>query len=214
MYARVETIIDPLLPQEQAGFWHGTSGEDQVTLLPQDIEDTFSAKKNAGAVLSTSEQPTTPYGTVVSPASCYDCCLTDTWSTWSWRWLAIAALPLPPEMAKGVGYDASRTACHRDLSWRPFCSTSTPLTCEPPSPESRHMLTIMHAGGNWRAVDGALNKDMATLGEYLQTWKLKLSTTKTVSAVFHLNNKEAKREVKVNYNNETLPICSVVNTSE
>ena len=49
---------------------------------------------------------------------------------------------------------------------------------------------------------------METLGEYLQTWKLKLSTTKTVSAVFHLNNKEAKRELKVNFNNETLPFCS------
>jgi len=49
---------------------------------------------------------------------------------------------------------------------------------------------------------------MATLGEYLQSWKLKLSTTKTVSAVFHLNNKEAKRELKVNFNNETLPFCS------
>ena len=49
---------------------------------------------------------------------------------------------------------------------------------------------------------------MATLGEYLQTWKLKLSTTKTVSAVYHLNNKEAKRELKVTLNNENLPFCS------
>jgi len=57
-------------------------------------------------------------------------------------------------------------------------------------------------------VEGVLNKDMATIGEYLQTWKLKLSTTKTVSAAFHLNNKEAKRELKVKYNNETLPFCS------
>jgi len=48
---------------------------------------------------------------------------------------------------------------------------------------------------------------MAATGEYLQTWKLKLSTTKTVSAVFHLN-KEAKREPKINFNNETLPFCS------
>ena len=48
----------------------------------------------------------------------------------------------------------------------------------------------------------------ATLGEYLQTWKLKFSTTKTALAVFHLNNKEAKRELKVNFNNETLPFCS------
>jgi len=72
-------------------------------------------------------------------------------------------------------------------------------------------LAIMHAAGDWQAVEGVLTKDMATLGEYVQTWKLKLSTTKTVSAVFHLNNKEAKRELKVNINNETLPFCSEPN---
>jgi len=52
----------------------------------------------------------------------------------------------------------------------------------------------MRADGDWLAVEGALTKDMAMLGEYLQTWKLKLSTTKTVSAAFHLN-KEAKHEL-------------------
>jgi len=69
-------------------------------------------------------------------------------------------------------------------------------------------LAVIHADGDWQAVEGALSMDMATLGEYLQTWKLKLSTTKTVSAVFHLNNKEAKRELKVNFSTETLPFCS------
>ena len=57
-------------------------------------------------------------------------------------------------------------------------------------------------------MEGVLSKDMATLGEFLQTWKLKLSTTKTVSVALHLNNKEAKRKLKVNFNNETLPFCS------
>ena len=33
-------------------------------------------------------------------------------------------------------------------------------------------LAIMHADGDWLAVEGALSKDMATLGEYLQTWEL------------------------------------------
>jgi len=42
-----------------------------------------------------------------------------------------------------------------------------------------------------------LTKDMATVGEYLQTWKLKLSTAKTVLAAFHLTNKEAGCELKV-----------------
>jgi len=43
IYARVEPIIDPLLPQEQAGFRLGRSALDQVTLLTQDIQDRFSA---------------------------------------------------------------------------------------------------------------------------------------------------------------------------
>jgi len=49
----------------------------------------------------------------------------------------------------------------------------------------------MHSDGDWQAVEGVLTKDMATEGEHLQTWKLKLSTTKTVSAAFHLKDKEA-----------------------
>jgi len=34
-------------------------------------------------------------------------------------------------------------------------------------------LAIMHADGDWQAVEGALSKDMETTGEYFQTWKLK-----------------------------------------
>ena len=63
-------------------------------------------------------------------------------------------------------------------------------------------------------MEGVLSKDMSTVGEYLRTRKLKLSTAKTVSAAFQLNNKETKRELKVNFNNETLPFCSEPNTSE
>jgi len=50
IYARVDPIIDPLLPWEQAGFRHGTSAVDQATLLTQGIEDSVSAKKKARAV--------------------------------------------------------------------------------------------------------------------------------------------------------------------
>jgi len=57
-------------------------------------------------------------------------------------------------------------------------------------------------------MEGVLIKDMATVCEYLQTWKLNLSTTKTVYAAFHLNNKEAKCELKVNFSNKVLPFCS------
>jgi len=190
IYARVEPIIDTLLPKQQAGFRHGRSSVDQVTLLTQDIEDSFSAKK-AGAVFV---DLTAAYDTVWHrgltcklPQLLY---LIDKWSAWSWRWLAIAASPLPPEMANGTGYDASRTASHRNLSWHPFSSTSTSLTCQPSSPQSMHMPISISIHECWQSSNHArwwrlagsgrvLSKDMATVGEYLQTWDLRLSTTKT-----------------------------------
>ena len=48
---------------------------------------------------------------------------------------------------------------------------------------------------------------MSTLLAYLQTWRLKLSHTKTVTAAFHLNNREAKHELKVYNNGRLLPFC-------
>jgi len=66
----------------------------------------------------------------------------------------------------------------------------------------------VHADGDWKVVERVLSKDMATIGEHLQTWQLKFSTTKMVSAIFRLNNKEAKRELNVDHNNEALPFCS------
>ena len=50
IYARIEPIIESLLPGKQAGFRHGKSTVDQVVLLTQNIEDSFEAKKKAGAV--------------------------------------------------------------------------------------------------------------------------------------------------------------------
>jgi len=72
----------------------------------------------------------------------------------------------------------------------------------------------MHADGDWQAVEGVLTKDMATVGEYLWIWKLQPSITKTVSPVFHLNNKDAKYELKINQNNKTLSFWPNPNTSE
>ena len=62
----------------------------------------------------------------------------------------------------------------------------------------------MHVDGDWQAVEVVLSKDIATVGEYLQIWNLKLSAAKMVSAAFHLNNKEAKHALKVNYSNPAL----------
>ena len=49
--------------------------------------------------------------------------------------------------------------------------------------------------------------DMSTLSAYLQTWRLMLSHTKTVTAAFPLNNREAKHELKAYTNDRFLPYC-------
>jgi len=68
------------------------------------MQDRFPAKKKARAVFV---DLTAAYNTAwhwASHVSCSNCYLTDTWSTFSWRWLAIAASPLPPEKRKEAGY--------------------------------------------------------------------------------------------------------------
>ena len=50
IHVRVERIVDPPLPWEQAGFRPGRSTVDQTVLHTQNIEDLFEAKKKAGAV--------------------------------------------------------------------------------------------------------------------------------------------------------------------
>ena len=51
IHARINPIIDPQLPHEQAGFRQGRSTVDQVILLTQDIEDTYENREKAGAVI-------------------------------------------------------------------------------------------------------------------------------------------------------------------
>ena len=50
IYARVEPLIDPLLPKDSARFTRGKSTVDQFVLLTKNIENSFEAKNKAGAV--------------------------------------------------------------------------------------------------------------------------------------------------------------------
>ena len=69
-------------------------------------------------------------------------------------------------------------------------------------------LALLHSSGNWKDLEETLSQDMSTLSAYLQTWRLKLSHTKMMMAAFHLNNGEAKCELKVYNNDRLLPFCA------
>ena len=60
---------------------------------------------------------------------------------------------------------------------------------------------------NWKSRDGVLSPGMIVLSEYLQTWRQKLSYSKTTTAAFHVNNREAKLEPAGHKNNSLLPFC-------
>ena len=113
--------------------------------------------------------------------------------------------------------DNKQSRLHRLKNGVPQESVSAPLlfniyTYDLPSMVSRKFvyaddLALFHSSGNWKDLEGTLSQDMSTLSAYLQTRRLKLSHTKTVTAAFHLNNREAKRELKVYDNNRLLLFC-------
>ena len=208
--ARVEPLIDPLLPKEQAGFRCGKSTVDQVVLLTQNVEDSFEAKKKAGAVF-------------VDLTVAYD-------TVW-YRCLTCKLLRLLPdkhmvrmimELVRNRSFtlttgESKQSRLRRLKNGVPQGSVLAPLlfniyTYDLPCMISRKLayaddLALLHSSGNWKDLDGTLSQDMSTLLAYLQTWRLKLNHTKTVTAAFYLNNREAKHELKVYNNGRLLPLC-------
>ena len=65
-------------------------------------------------------------------------------------------------------------------------------------------LAILYSSGDWKVFERTLSEGMTTLSAYLQTWWLKLSRAKTVTAAYYLHNREAKRELKVKNNGKIL----------
>ena len=57
---------------------------------------------------------------------------------------------------------------------------------------------------SWKEMEEGLNNDMTILVDYLRKLRLQLSICKTVSAAYHLNNREAKRELDVFVDNKRL----------
>ena len=68
-----------------------------------------------------------------------------------------------------------------------------------------HCYTLLMTGKTC----GVVSQDMTTISTYLQTWRLQLNHTKPVTTAFHLNNREAKRELNVYNNGKRLPFCPV-----
>jgi len=72
----------------------------------------------------------------------------------------------------------------------------------------------MHADGNWQTVEEVQSKGMGTVGEYLQTWKLKLSATKTVLAVITSTTRKINLSWKSTTTTKPCPVAPSPDTTE
>ena len=213
IYARIEPIVNPLLPDEQAGFRHGKSTVDQVVLLTQNIKDSFEAKKKAGAVF-------------VDLTAAYD-------TVWH-RGLTCKLLRLLPnkhmvrmimKLVRNRSFtfttgDSKRSRLRRLKNGVPEGSVLAPLlfniyVYDLPSTVSRRYayadnLALLYSSDDWKDLEGVFSQDMTTISTYLRTWRLQLCHTKTVTTAFHRNNREAKRELSFYNNGKRLPFCPVL----
>ena len=186
---------ESLLIGKRPGFRRGKSSVDQVVLLNQNIEDSFEAEEKAGGVF-------------VNLTAAYDivwhrgrtCKLLR-------HFLDKHMVRMIMELVRNRSFiittgDSKQSRLRRLKNGVPQRSVSALLlfniyTCDLPSMISRKFayaddLALLQSSGNWKDLEGTLSQDISTLSAYLQTWRLKLSHTKTVIAAFHLNNRETK----------------------
>ena len=195
------------LCNEQAGFRRGSSTVDQVTLITQDIEDTFHIREKAGVVL-------------LDLSAAYD-------TVWH-RSLHLKLLQTIPDrhmvnfimgMMKNRSFthNTSDGQCSR-LRWLkngiPQGSVLALMLFniyihDLPVTQSKKYgyaddLAILLRNKRWEEIEAGLTADMSTLSTYLRDWRLKLSVAKTTSCVFHFSNREASRELNIMVNNKIL----------
>ena len=202
IHSRIDPVVDPQLPREQAGFRRGRSTVDRVTLLTQDIEGSFQYNEKAGVVF-------------LDLTAAYD-------TVWWHRGLHLKLLRMVGfimEMLSNRSFvvhtsDRQRSRLRRMKNGVPQCSVLSPMLfniyiSDLPETTSRKYgyaddLAILLQRPSWKEMEEGLNNDMTILVDYLRKWYLQLSIGKTVSAAYQLNNREAKRELDVFVDNKRL----------
>ena len=197
LLSRLDPVIHPQLPPEQAGFRHGRSTTDQDTLLTDDIEAGFEHNQKVGVAL-------------VDLTAAYD-------TVWL-RGLHLKILRMlhdrhmvsfVMELLTNRSFtlrtsDGQVSRLRRIHNGVLQGSTLAPTLfniyiSDIPKTTSKQYgyaddLALLAAQKTWEKVDETLNQDMQSLSEYLNRCRLKLSTAKTTTTAFHLNNRDTHRK--------------------
>jgi len=205
--ARINDIVEDKLPTTQAGFRKGKSTTDQVVRLIHDIETAFQKNNKFGTVF-------------VDLTAAYD-------TVWH-RGLYLKILKTIPDVKlvkfmmllvqdRSFILETSTGECSRKRKLRngvPQGSVLAPILFNiyvsdvPKGVCKQYSYADDSALGydnhSFEVIEANLEKDANMLATYFNKWHLKLSLPKTVTSVFHLANRCAKRELNVNLNGSRL----------
>ena len=198
--ARINPVIESQLPMKQAGFRQGRSTAQQILKLTCEIEKSFENGYKAGAVM-------------VDLTAAYD-------TVWH-QGLALKLLRTIPD--RHLVHFIMNILSNRSFKLKTSTgqisrlrilkngllqgSTLSPILfniyiSDIPTTFSRQYSyadnnAFLNSHKCWPKVEETLSRDMENLADYLQTWTLKLNTTKTTSTPFHLNNHKAQRQLNI-----------------
>lgn len=197
--ARLQPIIEASLPIEQAGFRKNRNCCDQALALATHIENGFQRQQKSGAVfldLSSAYDTVWKRGLILKLARILKC-----------RTTVRLIVNILSNRKFRVSLSGKESHYKRLQNGLPQGSVLSPLLfnaciADIIETSSRKIMyaddvALVAQARSFAELENTLNVDLDKLQKYFHKWHLTLNPDKSVTRTFHLNNREAKKELEI-----------------